>query len=167
MNPIDLMAELIRENAPLDIWQDTPLESYRRLGMTNRGEIGEQFIERYLNHFGIRITNGARTDETDRRIGTMLLEIKTAGLGANGTFQFNHVRLDRDYHHLICLGVCPTQLVFNMWSKDALRAGEAGRLVAMAQNQLVTYKLTKRLEEMRPIEGLVAHIQEAVADHEG
>ena len=167
MNPVDLMAELIRENGPPDIWAGSPLEGYRRLGMTNRGEIGEQFIERYLNHFGIPVRNGNRADEIDRRIGTMLLEIKTAGLGANGTFQFNHVRLDRDYHHLICLGVCPNQLVFNMWPEEVVRAGDAGTLVAMAQDQLVTYKLTKRLEEMRPIADLVAHVRQAVADHEG
>ena len=167
MNPVDLMAQLIRENAPPDIWVNSPLEAYRRLGMTNRGEIGEQFIERYLNHFGIEVRNGNRADETDRRIGTMLLEIKTAGLGANGTFQFNHVRLDRNYHHLICLGVCPNQLVFNMWPEDVVRANGAGRLVAMAQGQLVTYKLTKRLDDMRPIADLVAQVRQAVADHEG
>ena len=167
MNPVNLMAQLIGENAPPDIWANSPLEAYRRLGMTNRGEIGEQFIERYLNHFGIRVTNGNRTDETDRRIGTMLLEIKTAGLGANRTFQFNHVRLDRDYHHLICLGVCPNQLVFNMWPEEVVRAGGAGRLVAMAQGQLVTYKLTKRLDDMRPIDGLVAQVRQVAAEHEG
>lgn len=165
MNPVDLMAQLIRENAPEDIWADSPLEAYRRLGMTNRGEIGEQFIERYLNHFGIEARNGNRADKTDRRIGTMLLEIKTAGLGANGTFQFNHVRLDRNYHHLICLGVCPDQLVFNMWPENVVRANGAGNLVPMAQDQLVTYKLTKRLEDMRPIADLVAQVQQAVADH--
>ena len=167
MNPVDLMAQLIRENAPPDIWANSPLEAYRRLGMTNRGEIGEQFIERYLNYFKLGVMNGNRTDETDRRIGTMLLEIKTAGLGATGTFQFNHVRLDRNYHHLICLGVCPNQLVFNMWPEDVVRANGAGRLVSMAQNQLVTYKLTKRFDDMRPIADLVAQVRQAVADHEG
>jgi hypothetical protein len=167
MNPIDLMAQLIRENAPPDIWANSPLEAYRRLGMTNRGEIGEQFIERYLNRFGIRVMNGNRADETDRRIGTMLLEIKTAGLGAKGNFQFNHVRLDRNYHHLICLGVCPNQLVFNMWPEDVVRANGAGRLVTMARDQLVTYKLTKRFDDMRPIADLVAQVRQAVADHEG
>ena len=165
MNPVNLMRELITENVPPNIWSGSPLEAYRRLGMTNRGEVGEQFIERYLNHFGIPVRNGNRADETDRRIGTMLLEIKTAGLGANGTFQFNHIRLDRDYHHLICLGVCPNELVFNMWPEEVVRAGNAGTLVAMAQDQLVTYKLTKRLDEMRPIADLVAHARQAVADH--
>lgn len=167
MNPVDLMAELIRDNAPPDIWAGAPLEAYRRLGMTNRGEIGEQFVERYLNYFDIPVRNGNRTDATDRRIGTMLLEIKTAGLGANGSFQFNHVRLDRNYHYLICLGVCPNQLVFNMWPKAVVRAGNAGRLVTMAQNQQVTYKLTKQLDDMRSIADLVAHVRQAVADHEG
>lgn len=167
MNPVDLLVELIKEHSPRDIWQGSPLIGYRLLGNTNRGEIGEQFILRFLNHFGIRVTNGSRTDETDKRIGTMLLEIKTASLGASGTFQFNHVRLDRDYHHLICLGICPDHLVFNMWPKDIVRSSQAGTLVAMAQDQRVTYKLTKRLDEMRNIDDLVEQVRQAVATHEG
>ena len=82
------------------------------LGNTNRGEIGEEFIHRYLLQNGIKTENGDRTSETDLRIGTLQFEVKTASLGVNGTFQFNHVRLDREYDYLLCLGICPHDIVF-------------------------------------------------------
>ena len=81
-------------------------------------------------------------------------EIKTASLGANGTFQFNHVRLDRNYEYLLCLGICPQEIVYNMWRKGDVAEGKAGKLVRMAEGQAVTWKLTKQLSTMIPIEDL-------------
>ena len=46
MKPVDLLVEVIREHAPEDVWQDSPLMGYRLLGNTNRGEIGEEFVRR-------------------------------------------------------------------------------------------------------------------------
>ena len=50
MNPVDLLVTIIREHAPEDIWREfvSPLVGYRMLGNTNRGEIGEEFIRRFL-----------------------------------------------------------------------------------------------------------------------
>ena len=90
----------------------------------------------------------------DLRIGDRRFEVKTASLGANGTFQFNHVRLDRDYDYLLCLGICPDDIVFNVWRKGVVAENRAGRLVRMAEGQAVTYKLTKRLDDMEPIVAL-------------
>jgi hypothetical protein len=154
MNPVDLLVEVINEHAPEDIWQESPLLKYRRLGNTNRGEIGEEFIRRYVRAAGIPVSNGGRTSLTDMKIGDRQFEVKTASLGANGTFQFNHVRLDRKYDHLLCLGICPHEIVFNMWRKGAVAEDRAGRLVRMAEGQAVTYKLTKKLSDMKPIETL-------------
>lgn len=154
MNPVELMVEVIREHAPKDIWQGSPLVGYRQLGNTNRGEIGEEFVRRYVTSHGFRARNGGRTSRTDLRIEASKFEVKTASLGANGTFQFNHVRLDRDYDYLFCLGVCPSEIVFNMWRKGMVAESKAGKLVRMAEGQAVTYKLTKKLDDMRPIESL-------------
>ena len=153
MNPVDLLVSIIREHSPEDIWRDSPLIRYRMLGNTNRGEIGEEFIRRYLLQNGIETENGDRTSETDIRIGTLQFEVKTASLGANGTFQFNHVRLDREYDYLLCLGICPHNIVFNVWRKGMVAEHKAGRLVRMAEGQGVTFKLTKRLDEMAPLGG--------------
>ena len=163
MNAVDLLGEIIREHAPKDIWQDSPLVGYRMLGNTNRGEIGEEFISRYLAHHGIKVGNGGRTSKTDKRIGNLRLEIKTASLGANQTFQFNHVRLDRQYEYLLCLGICPTRVVFNMWRKGFVAENRAGALVRMAEGQAVTYKLTKRLNDMADIDELPARVRQALA----
>ena len=154
MNPVDLMVEVIKEHAPEDIWQGSPLIGYRQLANTNRGEIGEQFIRRFISQYDIPVGNGGRTSRTDLKIGDRYFEVKTASLGANGTFQFNHVRLDRDYDYLFCLGICPNDIVFNMWRKGVVAENRAGRLVRMAEGQAVTYKLTKKLADMKDIETL-------------
>jgi hypothetical protein len=158
VNPVDLLVIIIKEHAPEDIWLDSPLLGYRQLGNTNRGEIGEEFVRRYLKDAEILVTNGRRTSLTDMQIAGHAFEVKTASLGANGTFQFNHVRMDRKYEYLLCLGICPEQIVFNMWRKGEVAEGTAGTLVRMAEGQSVTYKLTKKLADMKPIADLPNHI---------
>ena len=118
------MQAVIRENVPEDIWTDSPLVEYRRLGNTNRGEVGEQFVRRYLGAAGIRAGNGNRTSATDMTLGSRRVEVKTASLGSKGTFQFNHIRLDKRYDFLLCLGICPHQIVFNVWRKERSRKGK-------------------------------------------
>ena len=115
-----------------------------------------------MGQHGIKVGNGGRTSRTDLRIGNARLEIKTASLGANGTFQFNHVRLDRQYDYLLCLGICPHQVVFNMWRKGMVAENRAGKLVRMAEGQAVTYKLTKKLDDMLAIADLPATILETI-----
>ncbi len=154
MTPVDIPIEIINEHAPKDIWRDSPLVGYCRLGNTNRGEIGEEFIRRYLRAADIPVSNGKRTSPTDLRVWDRRFEVKTASLGANNTFQFNHVRLDREYDYLFCLGICPHDIVFGMWRKGDVPENRAGRLVRMAEGQAVTYKVTKKLADMEPIETL-------------
>lgn len=163
MNPVDLMVKVIKENTPEDIWQDSPLMGYRLLGNTNRGEIGEEFIRRYLHAAGIEVAHGGRTSATDMTISHKSFEVKTASLGSNGTFQFNHVRLDRRYDYLLCLGICPHTIVFNMWRKGDVAEERAGRLVRMAEGQSVTYKITKMLDEMRDIEKLPGVLRKTIS----
>lgn len=155
MNPIDMMVEIIQQHNPENIWLDSRLMDYRLLGNTNRGEIGEEFVRRYLRNAGMQISHGNRTEEIDLVVEGFPAEIKTASLGANGTFQFNHIRLDRGYDFLICIGICPDEIVFNMWTSDEVHSQSAGHLVKMAQDQAVTYKLTKQLGDMRPIDEFI------------
>ena len=155
IDAVDLLLNVISENSPPSIWTDAPLERFRRVENTNRGDIGEDFLCRYLTLAGFSARKSDdRAQRQDMRIENMSFEVKTASLGANRTFQFNHVRLDRDYRYLLCLGICPDQIVHNVWRKGALAEGEAGRLVRMAEGQSITFKLTKRLADMRPIEDL-------------
>ena len=166
MNAVDLLVAIIREHAPEDIWRDSPLVGYRMLGNTNRGAIGEEFIRRFLALNDIEVGNGGRTSRTDLRVDAVRFEVKTASLGANGTFQFNHVRMDRDYDYLLCLGICPNEVVFEMWRKGAVAENRAGTLVRMAEGQAVTYKLTKRLDGMESITQLPDRIRQAIDEQQ-
>jgi hypothetical protein len=135
---------------------------------TNRGNIGEEFLNRYLTQAGFSVyKSDARAGRQDMRIGGHSFEVKTASLGANHTFQFNHVRLDRDYRYLLCLGVCPDHIVYNAWRKGELAEGDAGRLVRMAEGQSITFKLTKRLADMRPIQNLFDWLQTEIVENQG
>lgn len=158
-DPIELMIQIIKTHAPENIWLGSPLQGYRDLGNTNRGEIGEQFIRQYLTASDFEVSHGNRAAITDVQIAGHAFEIKTASLGANHTFQFNHVRLDRNYEYLLCLGICPQEIVYNMWRKGEVAEGKAGRLVRMAEGQAVTYKLTKPLSTMLPIEHLLDNLR--------
>lgn len=155
IDPIELMVLIIKDHAPENIWLVSPLRAYRDLGNTNRGAIGEEFIRRYLRASSIDVADrGNRAAITDLQIAGHHFEVKTASLGATGTFQFNHVRLDRNYEYLLCLGICPDKIVFNMWRKGDVAEGKSGTLVRMAEGQAVTWKLTKQLSSMIPIENL-------------
>lgn len=74
-DPIELMVAVIREHSPVSIWTGSPLEGYRRLGNTNRGQIGEDFIRRYPVEANIPIGNGARVTPTDL-ITKRLVEVR-------------------------------------------------------------------------------------------
>lgn len=155
IDPIELMVSIIIGHKPEDIWLDSPLLGYRYLGNTNRGAIGEEFIRQYLEAADIDVDKkGNRAAVTDMKIVGHPFEVKTASLGAKGTFQFNHVRLDRKYEYLLCLGICPDKILFNLWSKGDLAENKAGNLVRMAEGQAVTTKLTKKPSNMLPIEEL-------------
>lgn len=108
MNPVELMLLVIREHTPETIWTDAPLEPFRRVANTNRGDIGEDFVQRYLQRHGIVANRvGSRISAADLEIGGKLFEVKTASEDKGGAFQFNHVRLDRTYDYLFCLGFGP------------------------------------------------------------
>lgn len=160
MTAIELMREVIEAHSPPTKWTGAPLEGFRHVANTNRGEIGEEFVFRYLRLFGVDIhRRGSRITNTDLRIGDHLIEVKTASEDVGGNFQFNHIRYDREYAYLLCLAISPAGITFGIWSKGEVAEGRAGRLVRMAEGQSVTFKLTKRLDQMIPIESLPATIR--------
>ena len=160
MTPIELMVQVISEHEPENIWIGSPLIGYRNLDMTNRGGIGEEFVRRFLKSHGIQTGNGNRASKMDMTIGKVRFEVKTASLGAKGTFQFNHVRLDRQYDYLLCLGICPNEILFDRWRKGEVAEEKSGHLVRMAEGQSVTYKITKKREDLMPIDMLPEYIEE-------
>lgn len=155
MNPLDLMLEVIKDHTPISKWSGASLESFRQVANTNRGDIGEDFVLRYLSQCAIPVVRPpSRVDEWDLEVAGKRFEVKTASEDRGGSFQFNHIRLDRDYDYLLCLGIRPEAIMFNVWRKGAVSEGEAGTLVRMAEGQSVTHKLTKRPDGMKKIEDL-------------
>lgn len=160
MSAVEILRQVIRENTPRSIWTDAPLESFRRVENTNRGEIGEEFLRRYLDQENISLgERTGRTSREDMQIAGERFEVKTASEGTNGTFQFNHIRLDRRYKYLLCLGIRPAAIVFGVWSKGDVAEGVAGHLVRMAEGQSVTFKLTKKADDLDSIVRLPAWIR--------
>lgn len=156
---VTLLLEVIRDHSPVSKWTGAPLERFRHVENTNRGEIGEEFLRRFLARHGVKAGNGSRIAPTDLRIYDRRFEVKTASEDKIGGFQFNHIRLDRSYDYLLCLGISPAEIFFNAWSKGDVAEGKAGTLVRMAEGQSVTFKLTKRKTDMKPIEDLPAWLR--------
>ncbi|MDE2815381.1 MAG: hypothetical protein OXK81_01620, partial [Chloroflexota bacterium] len=61
--------------------------------------------------------------------------------------------------------ICPHRVVFNMWRKGAVAENRAGTLVRMAEGQAVTYKLTKKLDDMLDIVEFPAMVKSALEEH--
>ena len=160
LSPLQLMLEVIHQHTPQTIWTDAPLEAFRRVANTNRGDIGEEFIRRFLSLHEIAVSErSSRVSRSDMQIEGRNFEVKTASEDSNGGFQFNHIRLDRRYDYLLCLAVRPASIMFNAWGKGELSEGRAGTLVRMAEGQSVTFKLTKRPDSMLSIEELSAWVR--------
>jgi len=163
VNPLELMLRIIRRHMPKTKWIGAPLAEFRQVANTNRGDIGEEIVLRYLEHYGIPVAAGSsRVSASDIEIFGKRVEVKTASEDVGGSFQFNHVRLDRMYDYLLCLAVRPAGIMFNAWTKGDLSEGKAGTLVRMAEGQSVTFKLTKRPAAMRKIEDLPVWARELV-----
>ncbi len=54
--------------------------------------------------------------------------------------------------------------MFNIWRKNEANEGLAGHLVMMAQDQDITYKLTKQLADMKPIDEMAEILLEKMVD---
>jgi len=159
-DPVVLMFDIIKENTPVDVWTGSALATFKHLAGTNKGEIGEVFVERFLADNNISSKRAEnRTYPWDIEIGDEKFEVKTASLGKNGTFQFNHIRLDREYRYLLCLGVKPNNIVAKFWRKGDVAEGHAGRLVRMAEGQSITFKLILKSDGLEPIEILPENLR--------
>ena len=55
VNPLDLMLEVIKDHTPVSKWSGATLETFRQVANTNRGDIGEDFVFRYLSYCDIPV----------------------------------------------------------------------------------------------------------------
>lgn len=165
MSAVALFLEVIREHTPKTKWTEATLSPFRQVANTNRGDIGEDFLSRYLRRAGVSVVRSAtRTERWDLEIEGRRFEVKTASEDVSGAFQFNHIRLDRAYEYLLCLGVRPEEIRFGVWRKGEVSEGAAGTLVRMAEGQSTTHKLTKSVAALKPIEELPDWVRDRVRE---
>lgn len=146
-----LMVEVLSRHADASKWTDAPFEKVRRIPNTKVGDAGQDYVEELCKLYGFDCQfpedgKGKRSKQSpwDIQIEGVKFELKTATEDVSGCFQFNHVRYARQYQALLCLGIGPNAIRFNLWSKADVTTNKAGTLVSMEKSGSASYKLTKR-----------------------
>ena len=146
-----LFKEALAVNKDHSKWDVGNFKDIKFISNSKVGKVGQDFIEKVCNDLGIICEfpmneKGERsnTSSWDIQINGITFELKTATEDTNGSFQFNHIRYHRPYQAVLCLGVSPDSLQFDLWSKADIVTGKAGNLVSMEKNANASYKLTKR-----------------------
>jgi len=132
-------------------WTGQPHEAFKHLGNTSKGDAGQEFITQYARELGFTAENFGRTGDQDITIGNKKFEVKLATEDVSGSYQFNHIRLDYRYDFIICLGVAPSKLFFQIYSKADIATDKAGTLVSMGRGQNSSFKLTKKKDDLKDI----------------
>ena len=158
IDPVQLFADVLKEFHEHSKWDNAVLGRIKVISNTKVGSVGQLFIERLCDELSMPCafpTNvkGQRLAQSpwDIKIASIEFELKTATEDIAGHFQFNHVRYHRKYQALLCLGVCPSNLYFGVWSKGDVVTGKAGSLVTMEKGANASYKLTKAPNQLYEI----------------
>lgn len=151
LDPLKLFLEVVIDKRIDKKWALQPHESFKHLPNSSKGDAGEEFIKRYAESFGFKVEKTSRLGDWDLLINGKKFEVKLASEDITGSLQFNHIRYDSKYDFLLCLGVTPDNLVFDIWPKGEVATGMAGNLVSMGKNQNSSFKLTKKVTRLKQI----------------
>ncbi len=164
-----ILHKIIGEYADADKWNDAPFEGIKRISNTHVGSIGQDFVESICKEIGFYCAfpanlQGGRSNISpwDIKIESVKFELKTATEDVNGAFQFNHIRYHRPYEGVICLGISPGKIYFNLWSKAEIVTGVAGNLVSMEKGANASYKLTKKPNALHVIHEFKAIVNQFI-----
>lgn len=153
-----VMKQVLSKSQDADKWNGSLFEQIKRISNTKVGAVGQDFIERLCLHFGIPCLfpediygNRRYQNSWDIKINNVDFELKTATEDISGNFQFNHIRYHREYDGVICLGISPNAIFFDIWSKAEISTGAAGHLVSMERQGNASYKLTKKPKDLKLI----------------
>ena len=154
-----LMIEVLKTHSDSSKWVGAQFEHIKRVSNSKVGEVGQDFIERLCKAYNfdcIFPTNakGEKQKQSpwDIKVEGVTFELKTATEDVSRSFQFNHIRYHRKYDAVICLGVGPQVIFFNVWSKADITTGNAGNMVSMEKAGNASYKLTKKATNLLPID---------------
>jgi len=154
VEPLEMLIKIAKEKHIDKKWVDKPLYLIKILANTSKGDLVEDFVTEYSNSLGFTaIKNPTRQGDYDVKINNQKFEVKMATEDVSGNFQFNHIRLDYKYDWLLCIGVTPSEILFQMYSKADLATSKAGNLVSMGRGQNSSFKLTKPKHTLRSISG--------------
>lgn len=152
-------------------WTNADFGGIKIISNTKVGSVGQDFVEKLCGELGIKAVFpmnevGERLNQSpwDIELNDVKFELKTATEDVNGNFQFNHVRYHRKYQALLCLGVAPNALYFGVWSKADVTTGKAGNLVSMERAANASFKLTKRPQNLMPIQEFDVVIRQFTQD---
>ena len=141
-----ILLEVMKKYEDADKWKGSRFERIKRLSNTKVGDIGQDFVEHLCDSLGIEVAfpekeEGGRKRQCpwDIKIGGLTFELKTATEDVSGSFQFNHIRYHREYNALLCIGISPSNIRFNSWTKGDVTTGKAGRLVTMEKGVNASY----------------------------
>lgn len=160
IDPLDLLLRIAKEKTKLGKWDEQPLQLIKVMPNSTKGDLAEAFIIEYSKKLGFDVGDKpSRLGDYDAKINGMTFEVKMATEDISGNFQFNHIRYDYKYDWILCLGITPNSILFDIWSKADLATGKAGSLVSMGRGQNSSFKLTKPKKSLRPISELKSRIK--------
>lgn len=152
VDPLEILKRVAGLKHVTSKWEGKPLYGIKILANTSKGDLIEDFVTEYSNALGLSaIRNPTRQGDYDVKIGGRKFEVKMATEDLTGNFQFNHIRYDYRYDYLLCIGISPSEILFQVYRKGDLAEGRAGTLVSMGRGQNSSFKLTKAKRDLRPI----------------
>lgn len=159
-DPIELLKQIAKEKAKPSKWDNQPFRIIKVMSNTEKGDLAVVFFGTYSKEMGFKVEEmKSRLGDYDAKINGMTFEVKMATEDISGSFQFNHLRLDYKYDWVLCLGVTPNDILFDIWSKADVATGKAGRLVTMGRGQNASWKLTKPKKVLHPIAELKSKME--------
>lgn len=154
-DPLALLIELAKKKCIHNKWTDKPLYPIKILDNSCKGDLAEEFVMEYCKELGFEVEYGtSRLGDYDLKIDGKKFEVKMATEDQSGSFQFNHLRYDYSYDYIICIGISPDSILFEIYTKADIATGVAGTLVSMGRGQNSSFKLTKAKNTLRPISEL-------------
>jgi hypothetical protein len=120
-------------------WVGSKFEAIKSAPTTTKGDFGENLL---VDLFTLINVSAHRANKGKGSFDILAAEkkweVKLGTEDVSGNFQFNGIKKDIEYDYVICLGVAPNNLWFNIFSKKQCQELS----VAMTKDGSDTYKLS-------------------------
>tara|TARA_B100000686_G_C16027237_1_gene588869 strand:- start:29 stop:541 length:513 start_codon:yes stop_codon:yes gene_type:complete len=159
-----IFLEILNEQAGNNKWDEALFEKIVLIPITNRGQVGQNFVEKICEKSDLSYTKPEGTQSPwDIKIKNISFEIKAATEDTSGNFQFNHIRYHRNYDALLCIGISPNEIFFASWTAADVKTNKAGNLVTMEKGANASFKLTKKKSDLFSFDLFKNKIEEIIS----